>query len=66
MECLESKVTNEKLDAPHVDAKIIDSAAAVNILRPKPNTTFEDYATDEFFRCISNKLKGSLMCRYYL
>ena len=40
-------------ECPDVDAKIIDGAAIINMLRPSSGKTFKDYATQTF---IPNRL----------
>ena len=47
LQCLESTLSDQVAPvSPDVHVKILDGAAIVNILKPEPNTTFEEYATN--------------------
>ena len=59
--------------APEIDAKIINGAATINILKPTYCKTFRDYANNTFMPYISSLLKhvelvdmihmGEILCR---
>lgn len=44
-------------EAPEVDAKIMDGAAVINMLRPQSGKTFQDYAQNTFVPYMVNMLK---------
>ena len=47
----------DQLKTPEVQVKLIDGAAIVNMLKPIPNSTFEEYMTGVFTTYINNQLK---------
>lgn len=60
LECLENTLSDQDTtESPDVQVKVIDGAVIVNILKPKPNTTFEEYAKYVFIKYIQNQLKNA-------
>ena len=56
LKCLECD--KDVTESPDVDAKIIDGAAIINMLRPSTGKTFQDYANNTFIRFIAHLLKN--------
>ncbi|KAK3910021.1 Microtubule-associated protein VP7 [Frankliniella fusca] len=44
-------------ECPAVDAKILDGAAMVNMVRPEVSVTFDDYVHKQFFKFLENESK---------
>ena len=56
LQCLE--FDKDVTESPDVDAKIIDGAAIINMLRPSRGKTFQDYANNTFIPFIAHLLKN--------
>ena len=56
VQCLECD--KDVTESPDVDAKIIDGAAIINMLRPSTGKTFQDYANNTFIPFIAHLLKN--------
>ena len=56
LQCLECD--KDVTESPDVDAKIIDGAAIINMLRPSTGKTFQDYANNTFIPFIAHLLKN--------
>ena len=56
LQCLECD--KDVTESPDVDAKIIDGAAIINMLRSSTGKTFQDYANNTFIPFIAHLLKN--------
>ena len=56
VECLEQLIPLSQ-SVPHVDAKVLDGAVVVHLLKPQGSRTFKDFYQDVFCRYIELQLK---------
>ena len=58
LHCLQDLTpVNENVSSPTVQVNILDGAAIVNMLRPGPARTFQNYASDVFVPYITSQLQ---------
>ena len=56
VECLEQLITPSQT-VPHVDAKVLDGAVVIHLLKPRGSRTFKDYYQDVFRTYIESQLR---------
>ena len=53
VECLEQLISPSQ-SVPHVDAKVLDGAVVIHLLKPRGSRTFKEFIKDDIFKALTS------------